>query len=82
MSSETKYVAKHGERAREYPIVVLVNRNTASASEILSARCRITTALGFLAKALSEKDWCRPISVIGDSALLLTIAKYYTPSGA
>ena len=35
-SAETKFFAKHGERGREYPIVVLVNRGTASAAEILS----------------------------------------------
>ena len=34
-SAETKFVAKKGERGREYPIVVLVNRGTASAAEIL-----------------------------------------------
>src|SRR3984893_14532978 len=35
-STDTKFFAKHGERGREYPIVVLVNRGTASAAEILS----------------------------------------------
>src|SRR6185312_15798535 len=35
-SSETRFTAKRGERSREYPMVVLVNRGTASAAEILS----------------------------------------------
>ena len=35
-SAETKFIAKRGERGHEYPIVVLVNRGTASAAEILT----------------------------------------------
>src|SRR5260370_308693 len=35
-SAETKFVAKHGGRRREDPMGGMVNRNTASASEILS----------------------------------------------
>ncbi|MGH9494202.1 MAG: S41 family peptidase, partial [Candidatus Sulfotelmatobacter sp.] len=35
-SAEKRYVAQHGNGGKEYPIVVLVNRLTASAAEIVS----------------------------------------------
>ncbi len=35
-SAETRFYAKRGERGHEYPIVVLVNRSSASAAEILA----------------------------------------------
>ncbi|PYU97323.1 MAG: S41 family peptidase, partial [Acidobacteria bacterium] len=35
-SSEKRYYARNGERGEDYPIVVLINRETASASEIVT----------------------------------------------
>jgi carboxyl-terminal processing protease len=81
-SAETKFIAKKGERGREYPIVVLVNRNTASASEILSGALQDHDRAWIFGESTFGKGLVQaPFPLYGNSALLLTIAKYYTPSG-
>ena len=82
-SAETKFVAKHGERGgREYPMVVLVDRGTASASEILSGALQDHDRAWILGESTFGKGLVQaPFPLYGNSALLLTIAKYYTPSG-
>jgi carboxyl-terminal processing protease len=81
-SAETKFVAKRGERGREYPIVVLVNRGTASAAEILTGALQDHDRAWVLGESTFGKGLVQaPFPLSGNSALLLTIAKYYTPSG-
>jgi carboxyl-terminal processing protease len=81
-SAETKFVAKHGERGREYPIVVLVNRGTASAAEILTGALQDHDRAWVVGESTFGKGLVQaPFPLSGNSALLLTIAKYYTPSG-
>jgi carboxyl-terminal processing protease len=81
-SAETKFVAKHGERGREYPIVVLVNRGTASAAEILTGALQDHDRAWVVGEGTFGKGLVQaPFPLSGNSALLLTIAKYYTPSG-
>jgi len=81
-SAETKFVAKRGERGREYPIVVLVNRGTASAAEILTGALQDHDRAWVFGESTFGKGLVQaPFPLSGNSALLLTIAKYYTPSG-
>ncbi len=81
-SAETKFIAKHGERGREFPIVVLVNRGTASAAEILTGALQDHDRAWVLGESTFGKGLVQaPFPLSGNSALLLTIAKYYTPSG-
>lgn len=81
-SAETKFIAKKGERGREYPMVVLVDRGTASASEILSGALQDHDRAWILGEQTFGKGLVQaPFPLYGNSALLLTIAKYYTPSG-
>ncbi len=81
-SAETKFVAKHGERGHEYPIVVLVNGGTASASEILSGALQDHDRAWIFGERTFGKGLVQaPFMLSGNSAVLLTIAKYYTPSG-
>jgi carboxyl-terminal processing protease len=81
-SAETKFIAKKGEHGREYPIVVLVNRGTASAAEILSGALQDHDRAWVLGENTFGKGLVQaPFPLSGNSALLLTIAKYYTPSG-
>src|SRR5579863_4927013 len=81
-SAETKFIAKRGERGREYPIVVLVNRGTASAAEILTGALQDhDRAWGFGESTFGKGLVQAPFPLSGNSALLLPIAKYYTPSG-
>jgi carboxyl-terminal processing protease len=81
-SAETKFVAKHGERGPQFPIVVMVNRGTASASEILSGAFQDHDRAWIFGESTFGKGLVQaPFMLSGNSAVLLTIAKYYTPSG-
>src|SRR3954470_2969564 len=81
-SPEKRYTAMHGDGGREYPLVVLVNRGTASAAEIVAGaiqdhdRGLVVGEITF-GKGLVQTVY--PLS--NDTGLALTTAKYYTPSG-
>src|SRR5216684_6076240 len=80
-SPEKRYTAAHGNGGRDYPLVVLVNRGTASAAEIVAGaiqdhdRGLIVGEITF-GKGLVQTVY--PLS--NDTGLALTTAKYYTPS--
>ncbi len=81
-SQEQKFFVRRGERGPEYPIVVLVDRGTASASEILSGALQDHDRAWILGENTFGKGLVQaPYQLAGNTALLLTIAKYYTPSG-
>lgn len=81
-SAEKRYVAQHGNGGKDYPLVVLVNRLTASAAEIVSGaiqdhdRGLIAGEITF-GKGLVQTVY--PLSE--NTGLALTTARYYTPSG-
>ena len=81
-SPEKRYVATHGNGGKDYPLVVLVNRGTASAAEIVAGaiqdhdRGLIAGEITF-GKGLVQTVY--PLSE--NTGLALTTAKYYTPSG-
>src|SRR5262245_14655910 len=81
-SPEKRYVASHGNGGKDYPLVVLVNRGTASAAEIVAGaiqdhdRGLIAGEITF-GKGLVQTVY--PLSE--NTGLALTTAKYYTPSG-
>jgi carboxyl-terminal processing protease len=79
---EQVFKARASQAAQKYPIVVLVNGNSASASEIVSGALQDhDRALIFgdttFGKGLVQAQF--PLDQ--GAALLLTIAHYYTPSG-
>jgi carboxyl-terminal processing protease len=79
-SSET-YVADN-EAPDNSPLVVLVNRGTASASEIVSGALQDHDRALIVGENTFGKGLVQiPFPVDYGSALMLTIAKYYTPSG-
>jgi carboxyl-terminal processing protease len=79
-SSET-YVADN-EQPDNSPLVVLVNRGTASASEIVSGALQDHDRALIVGENTFGKGLVQiPFPVDYGSALMLTIAKYYTPSG-
>ena len=66
----------------EYPLVVLINKNSASASEILSGAIQDTKAGTIVGTTSYGKGSVQTIlPMFADDAVKLTIAKYYTPSG-
>ena len=81
-SSEKRYYALRGNQGIEVPLIVLINGQSASASEIVAGsiqdhdRGLIVGETSF-GKGLVQTQY--PLSE--DTALLLTTARYYTPSG-
>jgi carboxyl-terminal processing protease len=76
------YKAKAGRDAQKYPIVVLVDRGSASASEIVSGALQDHDRAWILGETTFGKGLVQgqfPLSEGG--ALVLTIAHYFTPSG-
>jgi carboxyl-terminal processing protease len=74
--------AKAQALAQDYPIVTLVDRSSASASEIVSGALQDHDRSWIMGDTTFGKGLVQaqfPLSE--DSALLLTIAHYYTPSG-
>jgi carboxyl-terminal processing protease len=79
---EQVFRAKANPLAQKYPIVVLVNGNSASASEIVSGALQdhdraLIMGENTFGKGLVQAQF--PLTE--GAALLLTIAHYYTPSG-
>ncbi|MFL6211988.1 MAG: S41 family peptidase [Pyrinomonadaceae bacterium] len=79
--SEATYEAVN-ESPDQTPLVVLVNRGTASAAEILAAALQDHDRATIVGEDSFGKGLVQfPFPLPASSALLLTIAKYYTPSG-
>ena len=81
-SAEKTYVAKHGNAGREYPIVALVNRYSASAAEIVAGALQDHDRAWILGDNTFGKGLVQTVyPLIESTGLALTTAKYYTPSG-
>ncbi len=77
------YRATHGESDGEhFPIVVLVNRNTASAAEIVSGALQDHDRALIVGETTFGKGLVQTVFQIADNTgLALTTYHYYTPSG-
>jgi carboxyl-terminal processing protease len=80
-SAERPYVARNGSAKRSYPIVVLVNRYSASAAEIVAGALQDHDRALILGDNTFGKGLVQTVFPMSDSTgLALTTAKYYTPS--
>jgi carboxyl-terminal processing protease len=81
-SPEKRYYVQHGDHGHEYPMVVLIDRQTASAAEIVTGALQdhdraLVMGEPSFGKGLVQSEFPLPEHTM----LLLTTAHYYTPSG-
>ncbi len=76
------YRAAHGEQGPKFPIVVLVNRNTASAAEIVTGALQDHDRALVVGETTFGKGLVQTVfQITEDTGLALTTYHYYTPSG-
>jgi carboxyl-terminal processing protease len=81
-SAEKRYIAQHGNGGKDYPIVVLVNRLTASAAEIVSGAIQDHDRGLIAGEVTFGKGLVQTVYPLSENTgLALTTAHYYTPSG-
>ncbi len=81
-SPEKRYFATHGNNGKDYPLVVLVNRGTASAAEIVSGAIQDHDRGLIAGETTFGKGLVQTVYPLTENTgLALTTAKYYTPSG-
>jgi carboxyl-terminal processing protease len=81
-SSNKNYTARSDGSGVNYPIVVLVNRSTASAAEIVSGALQDHDRGWILGETTFGKGLVQTVFPLSDNTgLALTTAHYYTPSG-
>src|SRR6478736_5331089 len=81
-SAEKRWTATHGNGGKEYPLVVLVNRGTASAAEIVSGAIQDHDRGLIVGEVTFGKGLVQTVYPLSENTgLALTTAKYYTPSG-
>jgi carboxyl-terminal processing protease len=81
-SPEKVYRAAHGNGGKDYPLVVLVNRGTASAAEIVSGAIQDHDRGLIAGEVTFGKGLVQTVYPLSENTgLALTTAKYYTPSG-
>jgi carboxyl-terminal processing protease len=80
--SKMRFNAQKGEKEPDYPIVVLINSGSASASEIVAGAMqdhKRAVIMGTQSFGKGSVQTIIPLS--DDSGLRLTTARYYTPNG-
>lgn len=79
---ERTYVERRGSGAADYPIVVIVNKYSASAAEIVSGALQDHDRAWVLGEDTFGKGLVQTVYPLSENTgLALTTAKYYTPSG-
>ena len=83
-SQDNSYFAtKEATKVRDVPIVVLINKGSASASEILAGSLKdnhLAYLVGQCSYGKGSVQQVIPLNAKGDEEIKLTMARYYTPS--
>jgi len=81
-SQEKRYYTRKGDGGKEYPIVVLINRFTASAAEIVTGALQDHDRALVMGEPSFGKGLVQTVFPLSEhTGLALTTARYYTPSG-
>jgi carboxyl-terminal processing protease len=81
-SPEKRYTATHGSGGKDYPMVVLVNKGTASAAEIVAGAIQDHDRGLIVGETTFGKGLVQTVYPLAENTgLALTTARYYTPSG-
>jgi len=81
-SAERLYSASRGNRGNDYPVVVLVNRDSASAAEIVAGALQDHDRAWIMGDKTFGKGLVQTVyPLVENTGLALTTARYYTPSG-
>ena len=85
-SPRRDYVSKYDGEYRNWPIAVLIDESSASASEIFAGAMQdndrgLIVGRRSFGKGLVQEEFEVPNSNEGSGALRLTVARFYTPSG-
>jgi carboxyl-terminal processing protease len=79
---DQNYTATHGNNGKTFPIVVLVNRDTASAAEIVSGALQDHDRALIVGETTFGKGLVQTVYNLSENTgLALTTYHYYTPSG-
>ena len=82
VAADQVYAASRGEQGPKYPVVVLVNRNTASAAEIVSGALQDHDRALIVGETTFGKGLVQTVFTLSqNTGLALTTFHYYTPSG-
>ncbi len=80
--SNKTYTARNDSAPKDYPVVIVVNRFTASAAEIVSGALQDHDRAWILGETTFGKGLVQTVFPLSnDTGLALTSAHYYTPSG-
>jgi len=76
------YKAKGGSEFLNYPVIIIINEGTASASEILASALRDNRKIELIGKTSYGKGSVQKLEHLQDgSSLKVTVAKWLTPAG-
>ncbi len=77
-----EYKARGNSRLLDYPIVILINQGSASASEIMAGALRDNRGIKLIGETSFGKGSVQEFDEFGDdSGLKVTVAKWLTPNG-